>query len=134
MAHPLSGIAEFAFQGVRYILKLDNRALYHAEDVLRGESIIDRVEQMRAALAQGRNPQLQTIVALVYGGLRDNHPDIDEQTVIDMFMSEDPTVREAVLQAMRGAQTPDIAPPPSPKGEAGNGRKGKKPRRGGTGS
>jgi hypothetical protein len=134
MSHPLSGIAEFAFRGVSYLLKLDNRALFHAEDVLRGESIIDRIEKMRAALAEGRNPQLQTIVALVYGALKDNHPDIAEDTVIDMFTSDDPSVREAVLKAMRGAQTPDIAPPPSPKGQAGNARKGKKTSRGGTGS
>lgn len=133
MSHPLSGIAEFTFQGVSYVLKLDNRAFYHAEDVL-GFSVLDAVEQMRAALQAGRNPMLKTIVALVYGGLKESHPDIDQDTVIDMFMSEDPTVREAVLKAMRGAQMPDIAPPPGPKGQAGNGRKGKKPSRAGTGS
>ncbi len=99
-----------------------------------GFSVLDAVEQMRAALQAGRNPMLKTIVALVYGGLKENHPDIAENTVIDMFMSEDPTVREAVMKAMRGAQTPDIAPPPGPRGQAGNARKGKKPSRGGTGS
>lgn len=133
MSHPLNGVAEFAFRGVNYLLKLDNRAFYYAEDVL-GFSVLDAVEQMRAALQAGRNPMLKTIVALVYGGLKENHPDIAENTVIDMFMSEDPTVREAVMKAMRGAQTPDIAPPPSPKGQAGNARKGKKTSRGGAGS
>ena len=133
MSHPLSGIAEFAFQGVSYVLKLDNRAFYHAEDVL-GFSVLDAVEEMRAALQSGKNPMLKTIVALVYGALKENHPDIAQDTVIEMFMSDDPTVREAVMKAMRGAQTPDIAPPPAPKGQAGNARKGKKTSRGGTGS
>ncbi|MFZ5667186.1 MAG: hypothetical protein ACOY7L_18375 [Pseudomonadota bacterium] len=134
MSHPLSGVAEFAFRGVNYLLKLDNKALYYAEDILRGDSIIDRIEAMKAALEQGRRPQLQTIVAVAYGGLKENHPDIAEETVIDMFMSEDPMVQEAMLLAMRGVQTPDIAPPSGPKGQAGNARKGKKPSRGGTGS
>lgn len=133
MSHSLSGIAEFVFQGIGYLLKLDNRIYYYAEEVL-GSSVIDAIEQMRADLKAGKNPMLKTVVAMLYGGLKENHPDMTENLAIDMIMSGDPQVREALLKAMRGAQTPDIAPPPAPKGQAGNARKGKKPSRAGTGS
>lgn len=133
MRNPLEGMASFVFGGQEWHLKLDNRAFYHAEDVL-GFSVLDAVEQMRAALAAGKNPMLKTIVALVYGGLKLNHPQVDEDTVISMFMSEDPAVREAVLKAMRGAQMPDIQPPTGPAGQAGNAPQGNRTTRGGTGS
>ncbi|WP_066045635.1 MULTISPECIES: hypothetical protein [Sphingomonadales] len=118
MQNPLQGIASFTFGGREWHLKLDNRALYYAEDVL-GYSSLDAVNQVRADLTAGKTPLMKTIVALVYGGLKQNHPDIDEDTVLEMFLSEDPIVRDAVMKAMRGTQMPDTAPP----GTAGNGSK-----------
>lgn len=130
MASPLEGTATFIFEGHEYHLKLGNRAFYHAEDVL-GFSVLDAVEEMRAALDLGRNPRLKTIVALVYGGLKDNHPHITEDMVVEMFMSEDPSVRDAVTKALRGAQMPDGLPIGSTGGEGG---KAKRAKRAGTGS
>jgi hypothetical protein len=121
MASPLEGSATFTFEGHEYRLKLGNRAFYHAEDVL-GFSVLDAVDEMKAALDTGRNPRLQTIVALVYGGLKDNHPLITEDLVVEMFMSEDPAVREAVMKALRGAQMPDSAPIGASPGQAGKAR------------
>jgi hypothetical protein len=129
MASPLEGAATFTFEGYEYHLKLGNRAFYNAEDVL-GYSVLDAVEEMKAALDAGRNPRLKTIVALVYGGLKENHPLITEDLVVEMFMSEDPSVRDAVMKALRGAQMPDSAPIGTASGQAGKARKGKP---GGTG-
>lgn len=124
MASPLEGAVSFEFEGHEYHLKLGNRAFYNAEDVL-GYSVLDAVDEMKAALDTGRNPRLKTIVALVYGGLKDNHPHVSEDTVVDMFMSEDPTVRDAVLKALRGAQMPDAKPIGGVSGQGGKARKGR---------
>lgn len=129
MASPLEGSATFTFEGHEYHLKLGNRAFYNAEDVL-GYSVLDAVEEMKAALDTGRNPRLKTIVALVYGGLKENHPLITEDLVVEMFMSEDPSVRDAVTKALRGAQMPDSKPIGGSPGQEG---KGPQTKAGGTG-
>lgn len=107
--NPLQGSAEFIFDKKPYRLVLDNRVWLEAEEIL-GYSIIDVVEEIRAALDAGKNPKLKHIAAVVYGGLKQNHPEITEALVIDMFFSGDPNFRKAVMTAMRGAQVPNLPP------------------------
>lgn len=107
--NPLQGSAEFTFDDKTYRLVLNNQVWIEAEEIL-GYSIIDVVEEIKAALHAGKNPKLKHIAAVVYGGLIQNHPEITEATVIDMFFSGDPKFRQAVMMAMRGAQPPDLPP------------------------
>lgn len=113
-----------------YHLVLDNQAWVEAEEVLGGVSILDVVDDLRAALEAGRNPRLKHMAALVYGGLAPRHPEITEADVIDMFMSGDEGFRDAVLQAIQGAQPPNA--PDTVKSAAGKARKTRS--KGGTGS
>jgi hypothetical protein len=119
--NPLLGTATFLYptaneevEAREYRLTLNNRIWIEAEDVL-GYSILDAVEELRAALEANRNPRLKIMCAIVYGGLRQHHPDITETDVVDMFMSGESQFRDAVLKAMRGAQLPDL-----PEDTAGN--------------
>ncbi|MBT0667077.1 hypothetical protein HT136_01680 [Novosphingobium profundi] len=112
--NPLLGTATFVFPSdpaaegrQEFHLVLNNRVWIEAEAVL-GYSILDAVEELRAALESGRNPRLKTMCAIVYGGLKQNHPDVTEDMIVDMFLSGDPAFKAGVLQAMRGAQLPDI--------------------------
>lgn len=131
MANALEGTARFTFAGCDYLLVLDNRVWIEAEDVL-GYSVLDAVEELRAALNQGRNPRLKTMCAIVYGGLKANHPDITEDAVLEMFFSEDQAFRAAVMEAMRGAQMPSSAPIGGDAG--GQGGKARTAKAAGTGS
>ncbi len=106
MGNALEGTARFSYGGQTYHLVLSNRVWIDAESVL-GYSILDAVEELRAALQTGRNPRLKTMCAIVYGGLCRQHPDISEDDVVDMFLSGDKGFRDAVLEAMQGAQLPD---------------------------
>lgn len=114
MANILDGRASFAFDGRDYELVLDNGVMIDAEDVL-GRSWLDAIEEYQRETAMGQKPRLKTICAIVYGGLKRNHPDITQKQVIDMICSEDPEVTAAINRAMRGAQSPDV-PPPGPAG------------------
>ncbi len=116
--NPLLGTATFVYPaegGREYRLTLNNRVWIEAEDVL-GYSILDAVEELRAALETGRNPRLKVMCAIVYGGLRQHHDDVTQDDVIDMFMSGEADFKNAVLKAMRGAQLPD-----TPDDTSGNG-------------
>lgn len=135
MANILDGRASFAFEGQHYDLVLDNEVMIDAEDVL-GGSWLDAIEEYQRETAMGKKPRLKTICAIVYGGLKRNHPEITQKHVIDMICSEDPQVMLAINQAMRGAQSPDLAPPKVPEGNAPKVVKVAKPRakrRAGTG-
>lgn len=132
MANPLEGSARFVFDGREYELVLDNRVMIEAEDVL-GGSWLDAVEQYKRETAMGLKPRLKTICAIVYGGLKRNHPDITQDEVIEMMFSEEPGIVAAVNQAMRGAQSPDIAPPPVRAGNAQKPAKARNRKSAGTG-
>lgn len=126
MANILDGRANFEFDGHNYDLVLDNEVMLDAEDIL-GRSWLDAIEEYQRETAMGQKPRLKTICAIVYGGLKRNHPEITQKNVIDMICSEDPQVMMAINQAMRGAQSPDLAPPRSPEGNAPKAAKSAKP-------
>ncbi|MDE8651872.1 hypothetical protein [Novosphingobium album (ex Liu et al. 2023)] len=105
--NPLQGSASFTHAGRDFQLVLDNRVWLEAEGVL-GYSILDAVEELRAALEAGRNPRLKTMCAIVYGGLKQHQPDVTEDDVVEMFFSGNPDFKAAVLTAMQGAQLPEI--------------------------
>ena len=113
----LEGSAEFTYEDKAYRLVLNNRVWIEAEEVL-GYSILDAVEELRAALETGRNPRLKTMCAIVYGGLKQSHADLMEQDVVDMFFSGNPEFKQAVLQAMQGAQLPKASGDSSAEGNA----------------
>ena len=115
--NPLLGEASFRYGGESYRLVLNNRVWIEAEEIL-GCSILDVVEDLRAALEAGRNPRLKHMMAIVYGGLIQHHPEVTQDQVLDMFMSGDVGFRQAVIEAMRGAQLPDI--PDEDAGDEGN--------------
>lgn len=117
MANILDGRASFTYEGVVYNLVLDNEVMLDAEDVL-GGSWLDAIEQYQRETALGQKPRLRTICAIMYGGLKRNHPEITQKNVIDMLCSQDPGVIEAMNAAMRGIQAPDLAAPQSPAGNA----------------
>ena len=114
----ITGEARFPYDGEEYLLTINNRTWMEAEVVL-GESMLDIAPGIIAALEAGKNPLLKHIVAVVYGGLVQNHPDITEDFVIDMMMSGDPDVREGFVLAMQSAQPPEIKDDQA--GEPGNG-------------
>lgn len=135
--NPLQGSATFVHADREYLLVLDNRVWLEAEGVL-GYSILDAVEELRAALEAGRNPRLKTMCAIVYGGLKQHQPDVTENDVVEMFFSGNPDFKEAVLAAMQGAQLPDadvdvsapgnVVSPPKPVGTgSASSRAGAKP-------
>jgi len=117
MANILDGRATFTYEGTEYHLVLDNEVMLDAEDVL-GISWLDAIEQYQRETAMGMKPRLKTICAIMYGGLKRNHPEITQKNVIDMLCSQDSDVIEAMNAAMRGAQSPGIPAP-----QAGNARK-----------
>ncbi len=128
MGNALEGSARFTFEGQDYLLVLNNRVWIEAENIL-GYSILDVVEELRVALESGRNPKLAHMAAVVCGGLRQNHPDISEDDVLGMFFSGDAGFRNAVLEAMQGAQMPTSGA--ATASAVGNAQKRKAP--GGTG-
>ncbi|WP_338445955.1 hypothetical protein V5F89_12470 [Pelagerythrobacter marensis] len=103
----LKGEAEFTYEGETFRLSLNNRAWIEAEEVL-GISMLDVIDELKATLDAGRNPKIKHMVALMFGGLVQNHPDITEGEVIDMVFSGDAAVKKGLLAAIAGAQPPDL--------------------------
>lgn len=116
MGNKLEGTATFEYEGQKYRLTLNNRVLMDAETVL-GYSALDAAEEAKRAMAVGRNPMLRTVVAIFYGALHQNHPEVTEDGAIDMFMSDDPAGQNAFKEILLGID------PPKP---VGNGKKGSK--------
>lgn len=108
------GEAEFVYQDEIYRITLDNMALLEAEGVL-NQSMMDFLPQLQAAITTGGNPQIRHLAAIVYGGLKNNHPEISQKDVIDMAMSKDPALLEAMVEAMEA-----IDVPADDSGEPGN--------------
>lgn len=118
-AAQFSGEAEFLFQGSAYRLTIDNMALLEAEGAL-NQSMLDWAPQLALALQTKQNPQLRHLCALVYGGLKVNHPDITQQFVVDLAMGTHgvegrQALFAAVVDALEGLDVPDM-----PDGEVGN--------------
>lgn len=109
------GEAEFVYAGERFRITLNNMALLEAEGVL-GESMMDFLPQLQAAIVGGGNPQIRHLAAIVFGGLKINHPKIRQEDVVDMAMSKDPALLKALIEAMEAIEVPDDT-----TGEPGNG-------------
>jgi len=118
-SNPLKGEAEFAYGGQVFRVSLNNRAWIEAEEVL-GYSMLDVIEELKAALDAGRNPKIKHMVALMYGGLVQNHPDITEDDALDMVFSGDPGVKKGLLAAIAGAQPPEVTEDDDEADTAGN--------------
>lgn len=117
MANAIKGTASFTYGegsgAARYDLVLNNRVLMDAETVL-GYSAFDAIEEVKAAVAIGRNPMLRTVVALFYGALAQRHPEVDQDSAIDMFMDENRVAAQAFMELLKAAE------PPRGSGQAGN--------------
>ena len=114
-----SGEAEFLFEGSAYRLTIDNMALLEAEGAL-NQSMLDWAPQLALALQTGQNPQVRHLAALIYGGLKVNHPEITQRFVVDLatgIHGEDHrrALFEAAATALEGLDVPDM-----PDGEVGN--------------
>lgn len=132
MANALQGTATFHYpeggDGKDYRLTLNNRVLLEAEDVL-GYSALDAAEQAKAAMDQGLNPMLRTVIALFYGALVQNHREVSEDDAIDMFMGDNPAPKDAFRAVLTGTDAPAVA-----SGNAGNGKAAKPQTSRGTGT
>lgn len=109
-----NGEARFSCDGEDYHLTLNNMALLEAEAVL-DQSMLDFVPAIAETLQAGRNPQMRHMAALIYGGLKLNHPEITQQRVLDMVMARDQALISALGEAMAGIDIPD-----DPDAELGN--------------
>lgn len=108
------GEAEFVYAGQIYRITLNNMALLEAEGVL-GESMMDFLPQLQAAISTGANPQIRHLAAIIFGGLKNNHPQITQDDVVDMAMSRDPALIKAMVEAMEAIEVPE-----DDSGEPGN--------------
>lgn len=114
------GEADFVYEGEAYRLTLDNMALIEAEGAL-GESMMDFLPQLQTAIVTGGNPQIRHLAAIMYGGLKSNHPKIDQRDVVNMAMSRDPALMKAMVEAMEAIDVPeDDAGEPGNDEPAGN--------------
>lgn len=120
------GEADFEFGGQSYRLTLDNMALIHAEGAL-GESMLDWLPQLHAAISAGANPQMRHLAALVFGGLRNNHPQITQKQVVNMVVALDPGLRDAIKRALVAIELPAEAIVPA--GTVGNAPPGNRQQR-----
>lgn len=117
--NPLKGEAEFTYDGRVFHLSLNNRAWIEAEEVL-GVSMLDVIDELKATLDAGRNPKIKHMVALMFGGLVQNHPDVTEDYVLDMVFSGDAGVKKGLLAAIAGTQPPDLVDDEEEAGAEGN--------------
>ena len=125
----LRGEAFATIDGVQYRMVLDNHTLFGIEDVL-GESALDVVHTMKAAMEAGRSPMLRHASAVAYGCLYRQHPDVTEDWVIEHIL--DPALMAGLLQAFKGADIPDL-PDDEPASAEGNAPAGKPKKKAGTG-
>lgn len=124
------GSSTFEYNGVELTLTFNNTALMNAEGILK-ESMMDFLPELMERIQFNANIQVRHIAALVFGGLKVNHPNITEKYVHDMVMSDHrDIVMRAMLDAMDGVKAPNvdggIAKNPkarTKKARAGNGKK-----------
>ncbi|MBH9537527.1 hypothetical protein [Novosphingopyxis sp. YJ-S2-01] len=123
MGNAYEGTSSFEYGGETYRMTLNNRILIDMEDVL-GYSSLDAIEETKQAIAQGMNPKLKVMIAILYASLVRNHPGITEDFVIDMAMSGDPEVKKGISAAMKATDIPvgnakAAAETPEPESKSG---------------
>lgn len=126
-----TGEGRFEYEGDEYVITLNNMALLQAEAKL-NESILDFMPELMAKLENKVNPQVRHITALVYGGLKINHPYIREEFVVDLCIRRHEGLLEALVMAMSGVEVPD-----DPEGNVSapaTKRRGKTKKKAGTGT
>lgn len=102
------GEADFEFGGEDYRITFDNMAILEAEGVL-GVSMLEWLPRLYETVKAGGNPMIRDLAALVYGGLKQNHPNITQREVVSMAMSKDEGLREAIKQALAAIEIPEDA-------------------------
>jgi len=100
------GEAAFEHEGEQYTLTFNNMALLEAEGAL-GISMMDWLPQLYAAIKTGRNPLMKHLAALVFGGLKVNHPDITQVATVGMVVARDPGLRDAIKKALASIEMPE---------------------------
>jgi len=120
-ANRLKGEAGIEVEGQSYVLAFDVNAMCEVEYLL--DQPTDRI--LRALTA---SPPLHVVRALLWGGLRRHHPDLDLQAVGALMEKMGgagkalEAIGEALVSAFPEAEDPDPANPP--KGAAaGTGRR-----------
>lgn len=112
-AAKFTGEGRFFVGDDEYVITLNNMALLQAESKL-GESMLDFLPLLMTQLQHKRNPQVRHITALIYGGLKVNHPFIDEEFVVDLCVAKHEGLLEALVEAMSGIEVPND--PTDPEG------------------
>lgn len=113
------GEAEFTFKGTPFKITFDNMALLEAEGVL-GVSLIEWLPRLLETIKSGGNPLMRDLAALVYGGLKNNHPKITQKEVVAMVLDRDDGLRVAINRAAAGIDIPEdvvaeVGNAPAPK-------------------
>lgn len=97
MANAAQGEAMLVSDGKELTLRYDFDALCAVEDAADkaiGDVLIE--------LSQG-SPRLTTVRALIYGGLREHHPEVTLKEAGELFLSDGPAVSEAMNKALSAA-------------------------------
>lgn len=102
------GEAEFTFDGEVYTITFNNMALLRAEAEV-GQSMLEWLPRLQAAVNGGPPPLVLHLAAVVYGGLKNNHPSITLEDVAEMVMDENPSLRTAIAQALAAIEVPEEA-------------------------
>ena len=105
-AASFTGEGMFFVDEDEYTITLNNMALLKAEEKL-GESMLDFMPLLMGQLENGINPQVRHITALIYGGLKINHPFIQEEFVVNLCVQRHEGLLDALVSAMSGIEVPD---------------------------
>lgn len=117
MVNPIRGqaICELG-DGTTLTLVVDFEALAIAEEVA-DKGVNDLLAEM------GGEPRMKTMRAIIYGALRERHPDLDLQSVGSILLSpaDGTIVSQALGRAIAGAfsETGGAQNPPAPSSGAG---------------
>ena len=132
---PAEWFAEATFEwpkgsGDIWTITLDNMALIYAERVI-GQPMDQFLGRLQDAIKAKRPPMKSDLSGIIYGGLRNNHPEITEKFVVKMVLDEDPAMRNAIMEALAGVDIPeramaDVGNAPRAKGNRRQRRAGKK--------
>lgn len=102
------GEAEFEYpagSGNQFTITLDNFALVLAEGAL-DISMLEWLPQLYETIKARGNPMMGHLAALIYGGLKQNHPKITQRDVVNMAMSRDEGLRQGIIKALAGIEIP----------------------------
>lgn len=82
-------------------LVMTNQAWMNVEDVL-DESYLDVLEYLGRCIAEGRNPKMRTLRALLWAACGEHHPDVSLDDAATLLMAH-PTIYGGLGEAMRGS-------------------------------